>query len=169
MSTLLYTELTRKRKNAPPETSESKNPPGLKTYVDALAALVPAEVLALHAIAISAATETTATEDGEVTTLITNANLLIAAFWFCIAFSIFLYLVRQGRQNLDRWDIIRMLIPALAFVAWTMIQASTAFDAVLPRLNSDWREVSAAALAAVLVVVASTLCANIADKQEPPD
>ena len=44
MSTLAYAALTTKREQSDPKTSTSTSPPGLKTYVDALAALVPAEV-----------------------------------------------------------------------------------------------------------------------------
>jgi len=56
MSTLAYAQLTNKRDDAAPGTSETTNAPGVKSYVDALAALVPAEVLTLHALVISATT-----------------------------------------------------------------------------------------------------------------
>ena len=49
MSTIVYGALERKREEALPNTSSSQQPPGLTAYVDALSALVPAEVLALHA------------------------------------------------------------------------------------------------------------------------
>jgi hypothetical protein len=55
MSTLAYGALTRKREGAEPRHSNREDPPELKGYVDALAALVPAEVLSLHAFAIAVA------------------------------------------------------------------------------------------------------------------
>ena len=59
MSIIAYTQLTNRRDEAAPETSSTKSNPGLKPYIDALAALVPAEGLSLHAIIVSATTKTT--------------------------------------------------------------------------------------------------------------
>lgn len=56
MSTLAYAQLTTKRDTAQPGTSHTTGQPGMKSYVDALAALVPAETLTLHALIISATT-----------------------------------------------------------------------------------------------------------------
>ena len=49
MSTLAYAALTSRRERSPQGRTESEASPGVGTYVDTLAALVPAEVLALHA------------------------------------------------------------------------------------------------------------------------
>ena len=59
MSTLAYAQLTNAREAAPPGTSTTTSKPGIKTYMDAFAALVPAEVLTLHALIISATTHIT--------------------------------------------------------------------------------------------------------------
>jgi len=58
MSTIAYAQMTNAREAAAPGTSTTTGTPGLKTYVDAFAALVPAEVLTLHALLISFTTET---------------------------------------------------------------------------------------------------------------
>ena len=57
MSTLAYAQLTNAREAAPPGTSTITGRPGMQTYLDAFAALVPAEVLTLHALVISVTTE----------------------------------------------------------------------------------------------------------------
>ena len=57
MSTLAYAQLTNARDQALPGTSTTTSKPGIQTYMDAFAALVPAEVLTLHALVISYTTE----------------------------------------------------------------------------------------------------------------
>jgi hypothetical protein len=52
MSTLAYASLTSKREAATPNTSSSTSP-GVQSYVDVFAALVPAEVLTVHAVVLS--------------------------------------------------------------------------------------------------------------------
>lgn len=58
MSTLAYASLTRRREQAPRGESMRNAPPGVNSYVDALAALVPAEVLSVHALILAVTTET---------------------------------------------------------------------------------------------------------------
>lgn len=161
MSSLLYGALTRKREEAPPGTSSTDNPPGVSTYVDALAALVPAEVLAVHAIIMSLATET----EGGVTTITAPAQL---SFWFIFLpiIAAVLYVAGLGKRP-DRLDALRMLIPALAFVGWTMLQPTTAFDGIAPNFDPDSRWSVGLALAVVLGIVAGALGVK-ADKKVPP-
>ena len=45
--------------------------------------------------------------------------------------------------RLDKLDIARVLIPPLAFVGWTMLQRTTAFDAAFPSMMSTQRTVVA--------------------------
>jgi hypothetical protein len=127
MSTLLYAAQTHLRTAAAPGTStKAKGSPGVKTYTDALAALVPTEVLVAHATIL---TFTTKTDNGTVT--ITAGHALGIAFYGLIALSIVLYVGgRLMAATWDAWDYARMLIPPLAFVGWTMLQKATAFDAI---------------------------------------
>jgi hypothetical protein len=127
MSTLAYAAMTEARMKAPVSTSmRSGGSPGVKSYVDALAALVPAEVLAAHATILTFTTSTT----GEAIK-ITKPAALVIAFYSLIVLSIMLYAgARLMASKWDKWDWFRMLIPALAFVGWTMLQKATAFDAV---------------------------------------
>ena len=160
MSTLLYGALTRKREDADPETSTTEGSPGVNTYVDALAALVPAEVLALHAIIISMATETKA----GVTT-ITAGEQLVFWFWFLSIGAGGLYIAGL-RKRPRGWDLVRMVIPPFAFLGWAMLQPTTVFDGWLPNFDPDWRWTFGLALAAVLGVAAGLLGLK-ADAQAP--
>ena len=137
MSTLAYALLTTKRDQAVPKTSETQSP-GVKTFVDALAALIPAEVLVAHALIIPMSTTTTKDAQGQVVTTITDEFTLHWVFGALIVVSVLLYVLGRLR-NLDRWDFLRVLIPPLAFVGWTMLQKMTAFDAVAPDFGTASR------------------------------
>lgn len=162
MSTIAYAEFTTKREQAAPGTSMSQSPPGISTFQDALAALVPAEVLALHAVILPFTTKTEQT-----VTTITEKSTLAWAFWGLMVISILLYIAPRLLKG--KWtpvDYIRMLIPPLAFVGWTMIQRATAFDAVFPNLADAPRTLIALFIAALLGILA-TFLGNLADQKQP--
>jgi hypothetical protein len=88
MSTLAYAAITTKREQQDPFTSTSKSPPGFNTYVDVFAALVPAEVLTLHALMLTVTTKTV-----NATTEITDPGTLSWAFYGLLLLSVVLYVV----------------------------------------------------------------------------
>lgn len=165
MSTLTYAILTTLREDQPSGESTSTSPPGVKTYIDAVTALVPAEVLTLHAVILSFTTETMKGDGGKVITKITDPKTLAWAFIGLLLMSIVLYVVPRVTKK-DPLDWFRAAIPPLAFVAWTMLQKATAFDVVYPGLEEAPRTVIALFMAAVLGVIATKL-SNKAD-QKPP-
>lgn len=173
MSTIAYAQMTNIRDSAAPGTSTTTGAPGVKTYVDAFAALVPAEVLTLHAIVISITTETahkspTNSERVEfVTTILPQAvGTLEVTFWILVAMSVALYAVpRYFGGKWDRFDWIRMLISPLAFVGWTMLQRTTAFDAAFPMVEAVPRTVTALMLGAVLGAISAGLAVKADAKQ----
>ena len=154
MSTLAYAQLTTAREDAPPGTSTSATSPGITTYVDALAALVPAEVLALHAAILPV---TTTIENGA--TKITSPVTLGYAFGGLCALAIVLYVGPRLVANKWDWklDWVRMVIPPFSFLAWTMLQRATAFDAIGKGLDEAPRTVIALFLAVVLGFIAGAL------------
>jgi hypothetical protein len=104
-------------------------------------------------------------------TTISEPKTLAGAFIGLAAVAVGLYAVpRLIAKKWDRLDLFRVLIPPLSFAGWTMLQRSTAFDAVLEvcqRTMADGaRTVVALFLAVVLAGVASAL-AYQAD-QKPP-
>ena len=165
MSIIGYAAITNSRDASGPgatfadATDETKS--SKKKYIDALAALVPAEVLAAHALVISYATKT----ENKVVT-ITDPDTLWLAFWSLCAVSLILYAVpRAIGGRWEKWDLARLFIPVFAFVGWTMLQTPSAFDAVFS-LTQPRRALYAILLALVLGVVATALAYQI-DKKSP--
>jgi hypothetical protein len=160
MSSLVYGAVTRKRDEAPQGASTKTAPPGVKTYVDALAALVPAEVLALHAFMLEATTETNKVR-GKAVTTITDPDTLQATFWVCIGLAVLLFVVGRlvsMKRNWEKSDFARAALPAAAFVLWAILQKSTAWDAVSPdSLSEGMRALIGAAGAIVLGLAAAGL------------
>ena len=174
MSTIAYAQLTNVREASAPGTTTTTGAPGMKTYVDAVAALVPAEVLTLHALVISYATRTVqqpvVNASGKmetVTTILPDATeTLRIAFWVLVVFSALLYIMpRYIGGKWDKFDWIRVAIAPLAFFCWTMLQRTTAFDVVFPGIASIPRTVSAFLLAAFLGAVAGGLAMRADAKQ----
>lgn len=162
MSTLAYASLTNKRESATPNTSTTTSAPGVKTYLDAFAALVPAEVLALHGLVL---TYTTHTDKGVTGILPAGETTLRYSFYALAILSVVLYLIpRSLEKKWDHADFIRMLIAPLAFVGWTMLQPVTAFDAAFPDMPVIPRTVIAVFGGVILGGVAAWL-ALYADKK----
>src|SRR6266478_7030613 len=160
MSTFAYAAMTGTRETAPPGRSTTTSSPGVRTYVDALAALVPAEVLAAHAAILTFTTKTaTDAATGQTTVTITEPSALAITFYALIGVSMLLYVIaRRMAGKWDKWDWLRVLIPPLAFVGWTMLQKATAFDAVAQGSCSEAvRDVIAIIGGIVLGVVAAAL------------
>jgi hypothetical protein len=167
MSTLVYGAIANQRERAPAGSRSLQSKSGVSSYLDAVAALVPAEVLSLHAVILTFTTG--ASGSGETT--ITEEGVLHWAFFGLIVLSVVLYLMprileQSHSVKLNRLDIMRVLIPPLAFVAWTMLQPLTAFDAVFPEVTGAGRAVGALFLAVVLGIVATSLAKFAADR--PP-
>jgi hypothetical protein len=168
MSTLAYASLTAQREKAPPPllaaaADDGTKPPNVSTYIDAMAALVPAEVLAFHAIMVSVSTK----KAGAITQIL-DVDTLRYTFWTLIALSVLLYLVPHyltRSAKLERGDFIRMLLPPLAFTAWTMLQRATAFDAIAPASLPDGARTLIALVLAALVGLAASILAKQAEKQ----
>lgn len=175
MSTFAYAQLTNTREAATPGTSTTTSSPGIKTYIDAFAALVPAEILTLHALIIANTTKTEAkaqaagaTSLGTITTILPDAvQTLNLAFWGLLVLTVALYAVpRYMGGKWDKFDWIRTCIAPLAFVGWTMLQRATAFDAAFPEFGAIPRTVVALFLGAVLSGITAAL-ASKADKKSP--
>jgi hypothetical protein len=132
-----------------------------------VAALVPAEVLALHAVVLSLTSKIGLDQDGNSITTITYPETLRMAFYVLVAFSIVLYLLpRPPMKKIS--DYLRAAIPPAAFAAWTMLQKPSALDVVWPSLQETPRLV-AAILAAVLLGALAKALADKADNTAPTE
>lgn len=153
MSTLAYADLTTKREEATPGMSRGAEAPGVSTYVDALAALVPTEVLTLHGLILSVTTTT-----ADKVTSISDPTTLKWAFLGLIVLNIILYVApRLIKGKWDNLDYLRTAIPPLAFIGWTMLQRATAFDAVASGLGNAPRTVIGLFLGVLLGLAAAAL------------
>ncbi len=166
MSTLAYAAMTRARETSKPGTSTTTNSPGVKTYVDAIAALVPAEVLVAHATILTFTTKTATNLSGETTVSISDRPVLVGAFYALIGLSMLLYAAgRLMAAKWDKWDWLRVLIPPLAFVGWMMLQKATAFDAVAP-VSQGFTEAARNVIAIIGGVVLGVAAAALAYKAD---
>lgn len=170
MSIIAFANLTSKREQSEEGTSTSKNPPGVRRYVDAFAALVPAEVLTAHAVILGVCTETKV-ENGQSVVRITTdgAEALRVTFWALLVVSVGLYVISRWatKAKWDGWDLVRAAIPPLAFVGWMMLQKSTAFDAVAPGMKEAMR-ITVAVLGSVVLSAVTVMMAGKADEKKPP-
>jgi len=138
VSTCLYAALTSQRKAAPkgtstrPDIARPEDPragkPGVTTWTDALAALVPAEVLAAQAFLLGFVTkvDTEPSVSSEPVTVFTNPDRAKVLFVVLLVASLLIYVF----VNVGQWtglDWLRMLIPPSAFFLWSVLQPGAAF------------------------------------------
>ena len=135
-------------------------------YVTVVAGLVPAEVLAAHAAIVGVAVTVDKKATPPVTTL--DKPALQFAFWGLIVVCVLLYVagkytakqVTDGKAKAVKWtlgDVVRAAIGPIAFVAWTMIQKDTAFDAVAPAASEGLRNSIAIVVAVGLAATAAAI------------
>jgi hypothetical protein len=157
MSSLVYGIVTAKRAVAPAGESQTTAAPAMRTYIDALAALVPAEALAVYAgIVVPYATHAVPVQ-GKKVTVISDPNLL---GWGCaglLALSSLLYAVGRKNTKLRGWDVLRFLIPSAAFAAWLLVQNPGVWDVWWPGSSMGERVLIAVIAAVVLGILASAL------------
>ena len=138
MSSYAYGALTQRREQATPGKSlrGGSSPPGVSTYIDAMAAIVPVEVLAVHAAILPLATDTTTNTEGDAVTVITEPGVLIGIFFAMIVLCLVIFVGGRGfKPEWDGLDYVRLAVPPLAFVVWTMLQKASAFDALAPKMD----------------------------------
>ncbi len=177
MSSLVYGTLSRKRERAPKGKSTSEEPPGVEKHIDAIAALVPAEALAIHATVLGTMTESVPVvgKPGEMALRIKPENIgdLETLFYVLLVLSATFYALGHIRdlgplKSLRKWDLmdwLRAAIPPLAFIAWSMGLKVGAFDAAFPGWNYAAKAMWALILSTVLLG-ASVVLAQVADQKD---
>jgi hypothetical protein len=186
MSSFLYGTLTRRRVRTPPRSElvfaaapadVEANRTGQSQAVavepatgkvshwqDVAAGLVPAEVLAIHGIAMSYGTTTTGSGESAVTR-ITYPGQMMAVYIAMMVLAAGLYLL--GAKTVRGWRTwVRAAIAVAAFIVWTMIQPSTAFDA-FPFGFTSFARTMIAVFGAILLAVLVKVMAAKADAEEP--
>jgi hypothetical protein len=181
VSTVAFGALTTRREKSDSGTSKTDQPPGLNSYIDILAALVPAEVLAIHAIIIAAVTTTN--PGGQ--TQITQPGTLRLAFWLLVGLATVLFVLgrrptptpaaalQQSGTTVPRWqhlewqDLIRVAIPPAAFVGWTMLEPASVWNVVVPNMSTGTRTLIALVGAVLLAAVTKALASHSDNKPSP--
>jgi len=121
--------------------------------VASLAALVPAEILAAHALIVAVTTAT----DAAGTTTITHPDVLKVCFFLLLGLTAVLYLIGRGMPT--HWtgtEVLRLLLPCVSFVVWTGLLGTSALTPWIPAGLSHAAVVAGSALVAVLLVAFST-------------
>ncbi len=157
MSSFAYGYVTAKRVVAAPGQSQTTAAPAMTTYIDTLAALVPAEALALYAGVIAPNVTKTVSITGKTGTVVSDPTLL---GWSCaglLVLSAGLYIVGRMKAKLTPWDIPRALIPAAAFTGWMLVQNPGVFDVWWHGSSTAERVIIAAFTAILLGVLAKAL------------
>jgi hypothetical protein len=109
---------------------------------------------------------TTAGSGGDAVTTITYPGQMRVVYIAMLVLSAGLYLI--GANELKSWENwLRAAVPPVAFVAWTMIQPSTAFDAFPFGLTGFARVMTAVFLAIILAGLTNWL-AGRADRSTRP-
>jgi hypothetical protein len=157
MSSFVYGIVTAKRAVAPAGKSQTTVAPAMGTYIDTLAALVPAEALALYAGIVAPYATHAVSVHGKKVTVISDPILLS---WGCaglLVLSSLLYTVGRKNANLKSWDALRLLIPPAALAAWMLVQNPGVWDIWWPGSSIGARVVIAAFAAVLLAILASAL------------
>ena len=183
MSTLSFGALTAIREATPPpgttvpgddqDPVKGDSPTGMKSIVDTLAALVPAEVLAFHALVMSNVAGESTSQDDKVSVTITDLGVLQATMVAGVVLAILFFVAGRflsdaPRPTWDRWDTARAAIPPVAFVAWTMAQPASAFDSVAGDMSQSTRFFIAILGSVVLGLAAAVLTKHADARQVAP-
>jgi hypothetical protein len=173
VSTLAYGALTRKREQAQRGLSSTAAPPGIGFWIDTFAAIVPAEILLVQAALLSlTSSKTRDIPYGNAVVTLTNPGVLRSAFVVLLVAGPILYvlghLVPAGIKQWHGADWFRMAVPALAFLAWNMMQRGSALDALMPELDDSTRYLAAAVISVGLVTAVILLAWRASERRPAP-
>lgn len=131
----------------------------MKTYIDTLAALVPAETLVLYAGIVIPNVTTSISVAGKKATVISDPVLMV---WSCaglLVLSAALYFVGRFQKGakFTGWDVPKFLIPPASFAAWMLLENPSVWDVWWHRSSTSDRVVITAFAAIVLGILASAL------------
>jgi hypothetical protein len=127
------------------ETPEQK----MAAIAQKLAALVPADILIIHAAILAGATELA--EEGSTT--VTRPDVLKWSLPILAGSAVVLFLI--GRlPNWEDADYVRMLIPAAAFATWTLLTGTSAATPWFENTDHLWLILVGGVLGLIILAVA---------------
>jgi hypothetical protein len=181
MSSVAFGALSTRRELSDSGKSTSVQPPGVSSYVDILAGLVPAEVLAINSIVVAAITSGAA--HGPATPADTNTYRWMFGLLAGLAAVLFVLGRRPAPSSAQaraqagpaavRWenwewqDLLRMAVPPAAYACWTMVEPTGVWSAVVPGMSSGLRLLIPLVGFTTLAAVTKALASH-ADKKPSP-
>jgi hypothetical protein len=118
-----------------------------------LAALVPAEVLIIHAAVLAGATKLE--ENGSTT--VTKPEVLKWSLPILAAVCAGLYIIGRLPTWEKPWDFVRMMIGPTAFFAWTLLTGTSAATPWFSGIDNLWLILIGGAIGVLLLGVADRL------------
>jgi len=149
MSAILYGKLVRKQTEDAVKGAAVKGDAGENKLATAIAALIPAEIIALHGLVLSRTTTTGA--DGS--TAITQPETLKWSLIVLLVVTVGVYLIGRGLKDWQNLDYIRAVVPPFAFLAWTGLLGTSALTPWVLGQNQTYVCLGAGVLAVVLIAV----------------
>lgn len=138
MSTWAYGTVTRLREE--PGTAPG---PRWPAWIDSALAVVPAEALIVQAVILEACDSTGRNDLGQVTVTLIHPWAAVIGLLALLAASIALYVAsRTLAAGGRRWhgpDFLRVLIPPMALLVWTVGMPGSLMDAVWPDRDAGQR------------------------------
>ncbi len=135
MSVIAYGYIVNQRRSMSPARFAALTTAGEadNKLITAIAALVPAEILGLHALAISWWTAT----DKDGNTTITQPDLLRGALVALLVVTVVGYLIGRRFAHWEGKDWIRLIMPPLALLAWMALLSTSALSPWLSALRDQ--------------------------------
>lgn len=167
MSTLGYAALTNQRFSDQPNAGTNSPTTGVKTYVDALSAMVPAEVLAAHSVVINFLYS-----KDDKPALGNHFEWQFMLLFAALALlSILLFVVPRKLSGLPwvRGDLLRALIPPVAFVGWSVLQPVSLLDGWCKNIDRPIGSSLVIVVAVVLGMLTTSLASAAAGATAEPN
>lgn len=139
------------------DQQEQTTPAGsAKSYVDALAAIIPAEALVFYSVALPLATNVVKVDQQETLT-IQSQSAVQAVLVFSVLLSLAFFLFGRGITDWERLDYLRAALPPIAAMLWLVLQNPSTMFLVFNQLDEALSRVVALFLAAVVGGLAAKL------------
>ena len=159
MSAYVYGRIRRDRLDGIRVTS------GDNKIVEGLVAIIPVDIITLHAVVLSLTTTTNKTT-GEVS--ITDPTTLKNSLFVFIVLAAALFVIGHLKTSdtpafkWDSWDWLRIVLPPLAFLAWAGLTGVSALTPWILNWSKAWVALSAGVIGIVVLALAT------ATAEEPP-
>lgn len=121
--------------------------------VTAVAAIIPTEIIAMHALVLSKTTVTG--EDGSTT--ITKPAVLKWSLLVLMALAVLSYIIGRGLKHWGPRDFARTAIPPVAVLVWTGIIGTSALSPWVQGIDPAFVVLAAAGLGVLLIPLSNAI------------